>query len=110
MIALGYALMSGLGIAAWAVIVSLFLLFHLAAIFSEETFLRQKFGEPYEEYLKSVPRLFPRLVPSKASDNQARFTWEQAIYNREQTTALITAFVALAFAVRYWIPGRLPLP
>ena len=35
------------------------LIVHLFVIFYEEPVLRKKFGETYEEYLKSVPRWFP---------------------------------------------------
>ncbi|HEX8813484.1 MAG TPA: isoprenylcysteine carboxylmethyltransferase family protein [Terracidiphilus sp.] len=35
--------------------------FLLRLILSEETFLTAKIGEPYQAYLRAVPRLFPRL-------------------------------------------------
>ncbi|RAX58015.1 hypothetical protein CCZ01_04180 [Helicobacter monodelphidis] len=38
----------------------IYLLVYRATITSEEEFLRHKFGEPYEEYIKKVPRFFPR--------------------------------------------------
>jgi protein-S-isoprenylcysteine O-methyltransferase Ste14 len=37
------------------------LIFHLFVVFYEEPVLRRKFGNAYEEYLKSVPRWIPRL-------------------------------------------------
>lgn len=42
-------------------LVVLFLLFHLLVVFIEERMLKQKFGELYEQYCKSVPRWIPRL-------------------------------------------------
>jgi protein-S-isoprenylcysteine O-methyltransferase Ste14 len=39
----------------------LFLLFHLLVVFVEERMLKEKFGELYEQYCKSVPRWIPRL-------------------------------------------------
>jgi protein-S-isoprenylcysteine O-methyltransferase Ste14 len=40
------------------VLISFFL---LRLIFGEEAFLARQFGEPYQVYLRSVPRMFPRL-------------------------------------------------
>lgn len=37
------------------------LFFHLFVLLYEEPTLRQKFGQPYEHYLKTVPRWMPRL-------------------------------------------------
>lgn len=36
-------------------------LFHFSLILAEEAFLTARFGEPYQIYLRSVPRLIPRL-------------------------------------------------
>jgi len=36
-------------------------LFLLRLILGEEAFLAGKLGEPYQDYLRSVPRLFPRM-------------------------------------------------
>lgn len=37
----------------------IFLATHLPTIFGEERFLRDKFGEPFDNYVRSVPRLIP---------------------------------------------------
>lgn len=36
-------------------------IFYLRLIFGEEAFLAAQLGEPYRDYLRAVPRLFPRL-------------------------------------------------
>ncbi len=45
------------------------LCFHLFVVFYEEPTLRHKFGEPYKQYAKAVPRWMPkpaaRLAPAK---------------------------------------------
>jgi len=52
--------------------------FQLYLIFGEEAFLAAQFGEPYQAYLRSVPRLFPRLRTSLApTGNQPH--WLQAV-------------------------------
>jgi protein-S-isoprenylcysteine O-methyltransferase Ste14 len=38
--------------------------FHLFVILYEEPTLRRKFGEPYQEYLRTTPRWIPRRPPS----------------------------------------------
>ncbi|HEX5324467.1 MAG TPA: isoprenylcysteine carboxylmethyltransferase family protein [Capsulimonadaceae bacterium] len=112
LLAIGYVLMSGLGVSpspmialiAWAAVIALFLLFHLAAIISEERFLREKFGSVYEAYLKAVPRLLPRPVPARQSSGEGgHFDWGQAVHNRELTTALITLIVCAAFAAEFFV-------
>jgi protein-S-isoprenylcysteine O-methyltransferase Ste14 len=41
----------------------LFFLFHLLVVLVEERMLKEKFGELYEQYCRSVPRWIPRLRP-----------------------------------------------
>src|SRR5208282_2435145 len=36
-------------------------IFYLRLILGEEAFLGKQLGQPYQEYLRAVPRLFPRL-------------------------------------------------
>jgi len=103
LLAAGFTAMSGIGIAAWIVVMALFLTFHLAAITSEERFLKTKFGEAYERYLRQVPRLIPlpRFRPREAEPDNGSggFSMRQAIYNREHTTATVTLITALIFLV-----------
>ncbi len=94
LLSLGYGLLSGLGWWGVALTLTLFLVFHLAAILYEEKFLTAKFGAPYLEYKQRVPRLLPSPWPRTTGTGQ--FTWAQALKNREQTSALFAlAFVAL---------------
>jgi protein-S-isoprenylcysteine O-methyltransferase Ste14 len=99
LIAIGVAFMSGIGPIGWGVIIVLFLVFHLAAIFYEERFLKEKFGAPYEQYLNRVPRLIP--VPGRSKLNLASvgFSWQQVKFNREPSTATITVLTAVVYGV-----------
>ena len=94
LLTIGLGLVSGLGVWGVAALVAVFFLFHLAAIFYEEAFLTAKFGTPYRDYVRRVPRLLPSPWPRTAG--QGRYEWAQAVRNREPTTAAYQlAFVAL---------------
>ena len=101
LLAVGYGLISGLG--AWGVLftVALFLVFHLAAILYEEKFLTNKFGEPYLDYLKLVPRLLHSPWPRTTGTGS--FTWAQSLKNREQTSALFALIFVLLLSLRFVI-------
>lgn len=100
LLSLGYGALSGLRFVGIIGVFALFLVFHLAAIFTEEPSLKAAFGEPYLEYMRHVPRLLPRLLPYQPVDKQeSTFAWSQVVYNREPTTALITFATAVIFGL-----------
>ena len=101
LLAVGYGLVSGLGV--WGVLftVALFLVFHLAAILYEEKFLTQKFGQPYLDYVRRVPRLLPSPWPRTTGTGS--FTWAQSLKNREQTSALFALIFVLLLSLRFVI-------
>ena len=90
---IGIGLAIGSGSAAVVLIVAVYLLVTLtAAIRSEEAFLRQKFGEAYDDYRTS------RVV-----DRERRFSWRQAMANREYraVAGLAVALLLLIFKATY---------
>ena len=101
LLAVGYGLVSGLGV--WGVLftVALFLVFHLAAILYEEKFLTNKFGQPYLDYVQRVPRLLPSPWPRTTGTGS--FTWAQSLKNREQTSALFALIFVLLLSLRFVI-------
>lgn len=99
LLSLGYGLLSGLGLWGVALTLTLFLVFHLAAILYEEVFLTAKFGAPYLDYKQRVPRLLPSPWPRTTGTGQ--FTWAQAFKNREQTSALFALAFVLLLSVRF---------
>ena len=52
--------------------VVLFLAFHLLVVFVEERMLKEKFGQSYHQYCKSVPRWIPRLRPFRGEISKPR--------------------------------------
>jgi protein-S-isoprenylcysteine O-methyltransferase Ste14 len=99
LLAVGLGLISGLGVWGVGLMVSLFLVFHLAAIFYEEAFLSAKFGGPYLDYVRRVPRLLPSPWPR--TSGAGRFEWAQALRNREQTTATYQLIFVLLLSLRF---------
>jgi protein-S-isoprenylcysteine O-methyltransferase Ste14 len=53
--------------------------FYLRLIFGEEAFLRAKLGDPYQNYLRAVPRLFPRLRTSLPAAGNKPHWWIAAV-------------------------------
>jgi protein-S-isoprenylcysteine O-methyltransferase Ste14 len=82
LIGIGLAIGSG-SLAVTAIVAAYLLITLTAAIRSEEAFLRQAFGGAYDEYRKA------RVI-----DRARRFTWAQAMANREYR-----AIAGLAVAV-----------
>ena len=101
LLAIGYGLISGLGIWGVLLMVALFLTFHLAAIFYEEKFLKNKFGQPYLDYVARVPRLLPSPWPRTTGTGS--FEWAQSLKNREQTSALFALIFVLLLSLRFVI-------
>jgi len=101
LLAVGYGLISGLGLWGVGLMVGLFLVFHLAAILYEESFLTAKFGAPYLDYVRRVPRLLPSPVPR--TTGAGRFEWAQALKNREQTSASFALAFVLLLSLRFLV-------
>ncbi len=66
---------------------------YLRLILGEEAFLTEKLGEPYKEYLRSVPRILPRMRSSLPASS-ARPHWLIAVLTELNPIGI---FAALAF-------------
>ena len=105
-------LYTGIGIMSW----SLFPYLQIAAVMffavqyhfivlEEEKYLEEKFDDAFKEYLKNVPRFFPRLISYKDS------TIEQPLYNSkagvksEKRTLQAFTFVSLIIVI-IWIVNK----
>ena len=86
-------LMSPYGALFTIVVISIF---QLRLILAEEPFLAARFGQPYLDYCKRVPRLLPSLSPRIAASG-AHPRWLQAVLGE-----IYMIGVALSFAIFGW--------
>lgn len=99
----------GIGIMSWALFpylqIAALLFFYLqyhVIIGEEEEFLREKFGEEYENYYKAVPRLIPRLTPYKTEGvEQPPFKLHMGLRSERRTLQAFSA-VTLIIIVLYF--------
>lgn len=97
LIAVGFALMSGVWW-AWPVTFLQFAFFYYLAILSEERFLSSRLGRPYAEYCARVPRVLVRLSPYEKAEG--RFEWSQVLRNEEYRSVLPVTLLCCMFAAR----------
>jgi hypothetical protein len=80
------------------VLVVMFFAIYLPVIRGEEAFLRQKFPE-FEQYARRVPRMFPRIVPHKGTEESSGgFSMDLYLKHREYN-ALLGALAMVAALV-----------
>jgi protein-S-isoprenylcysteine O-methyltransferase Ste14 len=70
--------------------------FLLVLISAEERFLTGTQGEAYQQYLRSVPRLLPRIAAAKAA-SPARPHWVQAVLAETYPIGISICFAVLAW-------------
>ncbi len=76
-----------------------FLVTHLPTILAEEKFLREKFGEQFEEYSQSVPRLIPR---SWRPNCPVEWSFNPRVYSRSVLdSSLIVSMILVAQVVEW---------
>ena len=95
------SLLIGVGFAvaarSWWVSVALIVMFftiYLPVIRGEEAFLRAKFPE-FDEYVRRVPRMFPRITRSSGKEKTTEFSLVLYLQHREYN-ALLGALAMLA--------------
>jgi protein-S-isoprenylcysteine O-methyltransferase Ste14 len=79
--------------------------FQLYLIFAEEKFLNTQIGDPYRAYLRSVPRLFPRLRTTLApTGNQPH--WLQAVLSELLPIGVFVTIACLSWTYDERLMGR----
>ncbi len=86
----------------WVALIAaaMFFVIYIPVIRSEEVFLQTHFPE-FEEYARSVPRLFPRRRPYQSSTNS--FSWDLYWKHHEYNAALGAAFMIGAMALKAFL-------
>jgi len=102
LIATGYCLMTGLWL-SFPIVLALFALFFLSAMFYEQDFLQSSFGDEYRRYKAHTPLLLPRITAYPGP--RRRFSWQQFIVNREHRVALSVIVFSALFIVR-WVLAK----
>jgi len=88
----------GIGIMSWSlfpylqIAALIFFLFQYHVIINgEEEYLRKTFGKQYDEYVKNVPRLIPRLTSYKSGNaEQPELNFKAGIRSEKRTLQAIT--------------------
>ncbi|MCE5324546.1 isoprenylcysteine carboxylmethyltransferase family protein [bacterium] len=105
LISLGYFIMCNQPI-VWIAGPILFWLFHGGAISYEERLLANLFGDEFNEYCKTIPRLisFPRSLAG-----HGEFSIRQVVNNNEHRGALITALALALYAILAYSSSDMPI-
>jgi protein-S-isoprenylcysteine O-methyltransferase Ste14 len=86
---------------------TLLTVFFLRLILGEEAFLASQLGEPYREYLRTVPRLFPRLHtllsrPGSTHTGQ-KPQWIHALFTEINPIGIFIALAVFSWSYNNWL-------
>jgi protein-S-isoprenylcysteine O-methyltransferase Ste14 len=76
--------------------------FFLRLILGEEAFLTGQLGEPYQEYLRAVPRLFPRFRAGLPSAGHKPH-WFISVISELNPIGIFLALAVLSWSYNYWL-------
>jgi protein-S-isoprenylcysteine O-methyltransferase Ste14 len=108
-------IMAGLAVASNSlacllVSIPLFVFVYIAIVAAEETFLRNKFGAAYDQYVADVPRWLPRFSAMGEALRSGTFHWMRVLVKEFATPfGWITMLVLMSFwhmATHQDLPGR----
>ncbi len=84
--------------------------FLLRLILGEEAFLSRQLGQPYQDYLRIVPRLIPRLRVKLWSDgiqpNGRKPQWLRAVVSEVNPIGVFITMAFLSWSYDYWLMLR----
>jgi len=100
------SLLIGIGFAvaarSWwvgAVLVVMFFAIYLPVIRGEEEFLRKRFSE-FDEYARRVPRMLPRIIPVRSTEDGGKFSMDLYLKHREWNALLGTIAMTAALIAK----------
>ncbi|HMJ65739.1 MAG TPA: isoprenylcysteine carboxylmethyltransferase family protein [Candidatus Binatia bacterium] len=108
-----FLILVGLGLIANSVLfmvvgVPFFIVAYLAIIAAEENYLRQKFGDEFDEYCTRVPRLFPVLSGLKQTLRSMGFNWQRLIVKEYGSAYAWMAGAILLMLKHHWLRQQEP--
>lgn len=83
---------------ALALMFPLFAFIYQSIVLAEENFLRNKFGEDFDQYTRDVPRWLPRFRGLGKTLSGYTFDWKKVIYKEYNTTYVWTIGAVLLLA------------
>lgn len=108
LIATGFLVLLG-NLFALAIGIPVTILAYQSIISTEERYLRTRFGQQYENYIRTVPRWLPDLTRRKASFLDAGFCFRRAIAMEYSTTGAVIAGITI-MAIRVDITSGAQVP
>lgn len=99
-------MLAGLGVASnslifMAIATPLFLFFYQAIVMAEENFLRNKFGQGFDEYCSKVSRWIPNFFGLGKTLSSMKFNWRRVII-REYTATYIWLSGAVLVVMKHF--------
>jgi protein-S-isoprenylcysteine O-methyltransferase Ste14 len=106
-----FLILVGVGLASNSVVfvscaIPFFAFSYWAIIAAEENYLRDKFGQEFEEYCARVNRLVPDLSGIRATLSGMRFNWSRLITAEYGSTFVWIAAVILVTLKNLWSTGQ----
>jgi len=104
-------ILAGVGLAAnsllfMAVGMPLFLFAYCAIVAAEENFLRQKFGEQFDEYCARVNRFLPNVSGLRETLRSMEFNWQRLIVKEYGSAFAWTAGALMLVMKNLWWSGH----
>lgn len=89
-----------------AIALPLFLLVYCAITAAEEDFLRGRFGAPFEDYCRAVPRFLPRLAGLGTTLRSMSFRWRRVVVKEYGTPFGWLSMIYLLALWHTWKPAH----
>lgn len=84
-----------------AIVIPIFLFVYQAIVLAEENFLRNKFGQGYDNYCQNVNRWFPSLRGMSQTFKGMEFNWRRWILKEHTTQFIWLAGIILILLLKY---------
>ncbi len=109
-----FLILLGVGIASNSILffgigIPFFVFAYTAIIAAEENYLRNKFGQEFDDYCARVNRLVPNVSGLRKTLTGMRFNWRRLITAEYGTTYIWMAAITLVILKNVWLSGQFDL-